>query len=99
MKSQSSVFRAHLVYGMISLPSTLSGVPQFKTPLIYYPENRAQVFRQCGEGDKIGECEGMSNCFLNRSSATILPNQCHLPQLPGAAFEGLLRYTGLLSSR
>ena len=98
MKSQSSMSRAHLVYRMISLPSTLSGVPQFKTSLIYYPENRAQVFHQRGEGDKIGECEGMSNCFLNRFSATILPNQFHLPQLPGAAFEGLVRYTGLLSS-
>lgn len=60
MKSQSSVFKTHLVYRMISLLSNLSGVPQFKISLICYPENRAQVFHLRGEGDKIGECEGIS---------------------------------------
>ena len=98
MKSQSSVFKTHSVYRMISLPSTLSGVPQFKISLIYYPENRAQVFHPRGDRDKIGECRGIANCFLNRSSTVILPCQFHLPELPGATFEGLVRYTGLLLS-
>lgn len=66
--------------------------------LIHYPENRAQLFYPRGEGDKIGECEGISNCFSNRSFAIILPYQFHLPELPGATFEGLVRYTGLLLS-
>ena len=40
----------------------------------------------------------MSNCFLKRLSSTLLPYQFHLAERPGATFERLVRYIGLLLS-